>query len=389
MTLSIALLVDGVDYFDDAGTITASRGVKVDGVRDKLEPGELTAILQGAEYFPDVNTHVRSGHARQTVLRLVDSAGPDYDVFTGRNDDLALHPAKTANAQPWVELSCLDLVADLATLKGFVSTGGSLYQRMSSAMTVGDDDYTFVASEVHDSEAPGATPALTTDAKTTLDQVRRVVDTAHAITYADGSNVLQTYADSLRPSGPAVLTLTDGSAAGDADYVDLDRDSSTKDAVNELTVTRLDTNETDTFVDETSASIYGTRHQDVTVLDGSLEDHAWRFLSRRWPPVDTIRSVLVNATLSNVWSEVAQLNPYDVVDVVTDGATISSRVLFLEHTITPRKGQAPKWMVRIELARFDRTPITWDEVPADISWDEVPSTVSWNGAATWHPELDD
>lgn len=391
MTLSLQLLVSGPlsdpgadDYFDDAGTITVSRGIRFDGVLDRLEPGELTATLQGAGYFPDVNTHVRAG--RQTVLRLADSAGPDYDIFTGRNDDLDLHPAKRTNVEPWVLLSALDLVAGLSKVKGFSSTGGSLTQRVDAALDATDS--TAVPYTVHDPDAPGATPALTTDAKSAIEQLRLVLDTAHAIAYVDGEGQLQIYADSLRPAGPAVLTLTDGTAPGDADYIDLDRDASSKDVLNHLTLTRLDTDETLTVHDRTSSSTYGLHHQDVTVLDGSLEDHGWRLLSLRWPPVDTIRSVTINATLSDVWLEAAQLNPYDVVDVVTDGTTVSSRVLYLEHTITPRKGQAPKWMVTLTLARLDLVPLSWDQVPSSITWDDVPDTVTWNSVATWHPELD-
>lgn len=379
MTWTLELLVDGVDAFDDAGSVTVARGVKVDGVLDKLEPGELKATLQGAGYFPDTNTHVRAG--RTTVLRLTDGV-TTHEVFTGRNDDLALHPAKTATALPAVELSCLDLVATLAQVKTFDSTGGNLTQRVDAALV----DAAGITYTVHDPDPAGATPVLATDAKSALEQFRRVIDTAHAIAYADGSNELQAYADTLRPSGPAVLTLTDGTAAGDVDYVDLDRDASSRDVVNDLTLTRLDTDETATYVDEISADTYGPRTQAVTVLEGSLEDHAWRFLSLRWPAVDTIRSVTINATLSDIWPTVAQLNPYDIVDVVTDGGTIRSRVLFLDHTITPRKGLPPKWILTLALARLDRSPVTWDQVPAAVTWDTVPATVTWNNAATWNPE---
>lgn len=381
LTLGTGVLAP--DVFDDAGQITVSRGIKRDGVLDKLEPGELKVLLEGAGYFPDVNTGTRMN--RPVVLQLHDTdVSPHFfHIFTGKIDDVGLHPARTPTAESWIDLSCLDAVADLAKVKTFDSTGGSLTQRVDAALV--DADITYV---VNDPDAAGATPALTTDAKSATDQLRRVVDTAHAIAYVNGDNWLQVYADSLRPSGPAVLTLTDGTGPGDADFIDVDRDASLKGGfINDLTLTRLDTDETLTVTDRTTTGTYGAQHQDVTVLEGDLEDHAWRFMALRYPPVDTVRSVTINATLSDIWLTVAQLNPYDIVDVVSDGTTYPSRVLYLEHVITPRKGQSPKWMVRLDLARLDLAPIAWDDVPAGITWDDVPATVSWNSAATWHPEI--
>lgn len=402
-TLHLRLLAGtATDLVEVTGGVQIRRGVDLDGVTDQPVPAAATFTVKGTTATnPLTNDDVRPDRPVSLQAGIEDTYGDGitwHTLWTGKILRARIDHDTDAKHDPdayRVQITATDLVPDLAALPSEVAVAGNLTQRVDAIL-----DGTPIPYAVADLGDPTSTPALPTDGKTALDQLRLIRDTLHATMYVDRVGVLQLVADNSRPRAVVEpdLTATDEDTADPTAvrYHDITPVFDTDAVVNVLTIEALgeETVET-TYTDEDSRAAWGDHAQTVTVNDGLPETHAGLYLATRVDPDLVPESLvfLVDPLADTYPAHLAAACAIEIgqtIDVTRLGRVHRLHVRELAHTITPVLDVVPRlrWTVEVGLRVPDVLATRWDDVPADLTWDTVPADLTWDDAVNWHPYLE-
>lgn len=162
------------------------------------------------------------------------------------------------------------------------------------------------------------------------------------------------FKSALADSG-AVATFTDSRAEGLLEYIGIGRSFDTRTIVNDLNLTQhtLADDASFNYKNLTSSATWGARSDDLdtSIYDqdayaGSLNARAAEILAAHDTPEIEISSLDWNALEA---PDVApRLDIYGLIDVERKGSIQPSRIISIQHTITPAR-----WLINFELVRKD------------------------------------
>lgn len=387
----LRLMAGDTDLLDLAYSITVRRGMKADGVTDELDPGIITATIEGGpDTNPLTNPDVRP--TRPLVLEAGIEATYSTDVtwtalFTGTLDRALLEydDDKADDEAYRVAINGTDAVTTLAATPSEVAVSGTLRQRVAAVLWPTGLPYI-----VTDLDAPATSVPMPTDGKTVLDQLRLIRDTLHAQVYVDRGGNVRAIADNSRPRTVTTPThaATDEDTAdpGEIRYTELVPTFDTDAVVNILTIETLTTGDTvtATYTDEDSRAAWGDKPQTITVNDGLAETHAGLYLATRVDP-DLLpeRLAFVVGDSPEHLATACALEIGDSIAITRAGLPTTVMVVReIEHVITPTR-----WVVTLGVRVPEVLGTRWDDVPDTLTWDDVPPTLTWDQAVNWHPYL--
>ena len=339
-TLDYLAPVEWIDILSPATDIKVTR--------EALNTGVLTATVRSATLDPSVHDLIRPGRK----LRLVTE---DYEpLFMGEvSKGLVTYDYKTPGLadekRARIELTAVDAVAKLANVA-----------RSEGVATIDELPYVLEGAGVpwvcngNRGQVPGAVVVAVNENASALDQVAVTRDSVLGHAWADRWGFLQ--ARDAITSEPIPLTQ--------ADYSDIDLSYDTERCINEVRVDYLRFNpstlETETvsygpFRDEASIYEWGVRSatfviQGIAEEVSDLEDFAQAVLAANGTPEVVANSVLVPVKTTGDVSAFTVLDVNDLLDVEvpSDAADSTVRIVRIEHDITPSK-----WLLTLSFEQPD------------------------------------
>lgn len=132
------------DVIGSATSVKITRGGRVNGVVDDIEPGLCTAVVNDTTVDPARNTRMRKG--RKVRVVALDSTATWRALFTGRIDQLAVDYVDKydPSAKPTVTVTAVDVIAEMANVRQPFNYAGA-YGPKVKALMAADTNVTYVA----------------------------------------------------------------------------------------------------------------------------------------------------------------------------------------------------------------------------------------------------